>query len=59
MKSSSNKKKGFGNSSRESRKEAPLEINYELIKEQEALDLFKKGKSKEAEEIYLKLQTRD
>ena len=55
MKSSSNKKKGFGNSSRESRKEAPLEINYELIKEQEALDLLKKGKSKEAEEIYLKL----
>ena len=55
MKSSSNKKKGFGNSSRESCKEHPLEINYELIKEQEALDLFKKGKSKEAEEIYLKL----
>ena len=48
MKSSSNKKKGFGNRSNETRKETSQEINQESIQEQEALDFIKKGNLKEA-----------
>ena len=55
MRSSSNKKKGFGNTSKENHKGNSLKYNDAFNQEQEALEFIKEGKLKDAEEIYKKL----
>ena len=55
MRSSSNKKKGFGNTSKENHKGNSLKYNDAFNQEQEALEFIKEGKLEDAEEIYKQL----